>query len=401
MKVLFVFSDSDSEWNCSQWRSLTPSDAINKYGEDDDHSATLMKVGDFEQFGHPLVQEMTNEHDVIIVQRNLLTEQIHKACDYWRNLGKLVCADLDDDYPRLTPQNPAHRFWLGERALVFKEEFGMMPIEALTEGLRHVDALLSPSQLILDDWSEIVPGYILRNYAQDEWYEGIEQKGLPGPDDDIVIGWGGSVSHYDSWIFSGLVEAMSALFDAFPRVKVKICGNDWRLLQAVEAAWPTGRWIHQKGVPPSEWPKQVASFDIGVAPLAGPEAPKSELYDNHRSHLKAAEYIICGVPWIASPGPVYEELDGIGGHRVGTNDQVSWFYALGETINLLESRKAASAALMKWGRENLTIQHNVQTYIDLFTRIRSETTARKGIKLPDIIYVADLMEADMQEGQDG
>ena len=354
-----------------------------------------MPIRDFAAFGHPAVQEVVNQHDWVIVQRNLLIEDVWTACDYWRTMGKLVCADLDDDYPRLTPQNPAHHFWIGASAEEFEKQRGMKPIEALTEGLRHVDALLSPNRLILQDWAEVVPGYLLKNYAQGEWYEDIEQKPIPKEGEPIVIGWGGSVSHYDSWWFSGLKDAMLVLFEKYPRLHAKICGNDHRLVQMFQREWPEGRWHHQPSVPPQEWPKQVASFDIGVAPLAGPGAPQSELYDQHRSDIKAVEYILCGVPWVASPGIVYEDLDGRGGLRVKTNTKEAWVEALSDVIEHLEERKAQSQELMAWGRRNLTIEHHIEdAYVKLYRRIKAETDARHGLRLPNIIYVADLIKAD-------
>ncbi|NIV35546.1 MAG: hypothetical protein GWN58_40660, partial [Anaerolineae bacterium] len=120
--------------------------------------------------------------------------QVWQACDYWRALGKTVVADLDDDYPRLTPQNPAHPFWVLD-VNNMKAQSGLTPVRALEEGLRHVDALLSPSKEILADWADVVPGYWLPNYADGDWYEGIAQKPVPEDGEQITIGWGGSVSH--------------------------------------------------------------------------------------------------------------------------------------------------------------------------------------------------------------
>jgi hypothetical protein len=258
------------------------------------------------------VQALVGEADVLVVQRNLLLKEIWEACDYWRGLGKTVVADLDDDYPHLTPQNPAYRFWILDAGKL-KERTGYTPIEALTEGFRHVDGLISPNKLILSDWAEVLPdlrGYWVPNYANWEWHNNVKQK--PLDEEEIIIGWGGSVSHWDSFWFSGVREALPVIFERYPQTRFKLCGGDLRLQRMLEDIIP-GRWFHQSGVPPAEWPKQVASFDIGTAPLCGPEFPQGERYDQRRSWLKAAEYLLCGVPWVASDGVVYEELDGRGG----------------------------------------------------------------------------------------
>jgi len=337
-------------------------------------------------------------HDVIVVQRNLILPQVWEACDYWRALGKLVCADLDDDYPRLTPQNPAYPFWVGKSVDKFEQDFGMTPIDALTEGLNHVDVLLSPNQLILDDWYDIVPGVIVNNYAKSEWYEGIEQKPIR---DEIVIGWGGSVSHYDSWWFSGVKDAVPVIFERYPNVRFKFCGNDWRMLTCLEREWPEGRWMHQPGVPPEEWPKQVASFDIGLAPLAGPGALQSELYDQHRSWIKASEYLLCGVPWLASPGIVYQALDGMGGYQIRENKTDAWIAAISEMINNLPSYKETSKALMGWAMENLTLRYKVEdAYIRLFERLKAEVNAERGARLPNTIYVEMMIDEQEKKAQE-
>lgn len=315
------------------------------------------------------------------------------ACDYWRALGRTVCVDLDDDYPRLTPQNPAHPFWIRDTNRI-GEQVGMTPIDALTEAMRHVDALLSPNRNILDDWSDVVAGYYLPNYAQGEWYEGIKQKPTPKEDEQIVVGWGGSVSHFDSWYFSGIREAMIPLLEKYPRLHWKICGNDWRLMKWARETLPEGRWHHQPGVTPQEWPGQVASFDIGVAPLCGPGAPQSEAYDQRRSWLKAAEYLLCGVPWIASPGRVYEELDGVGGFLVKENSPAAWMEAISWAADNLAACKAQSRGLMAWAADNLTMGGKINDYMALLKRVQVESQSRAGLRLPDVVYVSDLTQQE-------
>lgn len=386
MKFLFVFADTQTEWNCSQWRSLTPSDGINKWGGGQ-HEARCLSCPDFAQYGHPTIQQFVSRFDVINVQRNIFHEMMWHACDYWRALGKVVCADLDDDYAGLTPQNPAHRFWIRAKDGELLEDIGTTPVLALEEGLRHVDALISPNRLILEDWAHVVPGYRLPNYAQGEWYESIEQKPTPADDEPIIIGWGGSVSHWDSWWFSGLKEAMIPLLEKHPRLHWKICGNDFRLIPYLSGYLPADRWTHQPGVPPQEWPHVVASFDIGVAPLCGPGAPQSEKYDQRRSFIKASEYMLCGVPWLASPGVVYEDLDGKGGRCVAENSPQMWFDAVSDAVEHIAECKAEAARWLPWARENLTMQAHVNTYVQLFARIQAEKQARLGLRLPDVLYV--------------
>lgn len=383
MNFVFCFADSANEWNTSQWRSLTPSDGINEHCS---HSARCIPLGDFVNYGHPGVQAAVGAADVIIVQRNLISKEIWDACDYWRGVGKLVVADLDDDYPHLLPQNPAYKFWIQDIAELEKNT-GYKPIDALREGFRHVDALVSPNELILQDWADILPGYWLPNYAQGKWYEGTKQKAIS---DEIIVGWGGSVSHFDGWWFSGLREAVPVINEKYPRVIWKICGGDKRIKELFDDIAP-GRWIDQPGVPPQEWPKQVASFDVGVAPLCGPGSEQGERYDLRRSWLKAIEYLLTGVPWVASRGIVYEKLSGRGGLLI-ENSLEAWVDGLSEILDNLEQYKTVSKKLMPWARKNLTIEQCVDDYVGVFEQILADRNAKRKIRLPNVFYAADIID---------
>jgi hypothetical protein len=381
--IVYAYADGATEWNTSEWRGRSPSDGLNRSGR---YRGRCISIADFANYGHPAVQAIIGQADAIVVQRNLLTSDVWTACDYWRGLGKLVVADLDDDYPHLCPQNPAYAFWILDVGGL-KDRTGYAPVEALTEGFRHVDALISPNELILQDWADVVPGYWVPNYANGLWYEGIEQKPLPGPDEPIIIGWGGSVSHWDGWWFSGLREAVPRITEKYPRVMWKICGGDGRVKKFFDALVPD-RWINQDGVPPQEWPKQVASFDIGLAPLCGPEAPQAESYDQHRSWLKAVEYLLAGVPWVASEGIVYEKLDGQGGFVV-ENSPSGWERGLMRVLDGLETYKAESKKLMPWAVEHLTIDGAVDEYMEAFERIWTERNAAQRVRLPNVWFAGD------------
>lgn len=359
------------------------------------HEARLLPIMDFMNYGHPAVNGFVGHFDVLIVQRNLFTPEVWAACDYWRALGKLVCADLDDDYPRLTAQNPACKFWVEDVNKV-EEKAGVLPTKGLEEGLRHVDVLLSPSHMILKDWSDVVKGQYWPNYAFGAWYEGIEQKPMPADDEPIIVGWGGSVSHFDAWWFSGMREVMVPLAERFPQVRWKICGNDWRLVGWLKENMPEEMWFHQPGVPPQEWPKQVASFDVGVAPLCGAQAKQAETYDNRRSWLKAVEYLLCGVPWVGSLGPVYKELNEVGGFCVQENTAHAWLEALSCVIKNLSVYKRIAARHMQWAMENLTMEARAEEMVETLERLAAEANVRKGLRLPNIIYVGDALKAQAE-----
>lgn len=343
---------SNTPGNCSQWRALSPADCLNRSGK---HTAKLIFIGSFVDYSSPVIQDLVGSAQVIVVQRNLIDKAVWDAIDYWRGLHRIVVADLDDDYPELPWSNPAHEFWI-KNAQGLPES----PIALLTEGLRHCDGLTSPSKVILDDWKDVVPGYWVPNYAERDWYLKVQPEKLkPGI---VTIGWGGSVSHYDSWVFSGIKEALEQVCKERLQVKIKICGNDPRLAKLLNI--PNEQLVLQPGVSPQQWPHIVGTFDLGVAPLDMREGYKS--YDNHRSWIKAMEYLICGVPWIASKSNVYAELAEHG--TVVENTVEDWRDALLKAVDNIEFLKRDAKRKRKYGW-GLTLESNLDKVVETYERI--------------------------------
>jgi len=280
-------------------------------------------------------------------------------------MGKTIVADLDDAYQLMPWSNPAHPFWKKNTAKLPQE-----PILALTEGLKHVDGLTAPSKRLLEDWEHVVPTYWLPNWATGEWYQGLPAR--QNENDEIIIGWGGSVSHYDSWWGSGIKGALSGLCAEFPNVKVKVCGNDDRIYDQLPV--PAAQKIKQTGVKPENWPKQVASFDIGIAPLSGE-------YDQRRSWIKALEYLLVGIPWVGSEGRPYEDLAQYG-TLVGEGSN-KWYKALREIVTHYDDHKALARENQHVGWEN-TLERRIDDYANIFRKIGG---ARRRFKLPGIKYL--------------
>ncbi len=344
----------------------------------------------------------------MVFQRNAIIPEVWAAMDYWRALGKLVVLDLDDHYAGLPPSNPAFAYWILDKPGLEPE-----PIAALSEGMRHADFVTSPSKVILKDWEHIVPGYHLPNWTRRAWYEPLMQKPLGAPDvmfdyemdarqqphfkvdarpnseGWITLGWGGSISHVDSWVYSGLIEALDRIFEKYPMVRLKFCGFESRL------DYLFSRWgdkvVKQSGVRAQEWPQVLSTFDIGLAPLdMRPLEPWREgapiaSYDERRSWLKGIEYLSAGVPWVGSRSKTYEDLS-----RQGTlveNTPDAWFNALDRKIINLSAEKEIAWDLRRWAFKHIMFEANVVKYGEIFGRMQAQKMARGGGVLPEITYV--------------
>lgn len=313
------------------------------------------------------VRERCARADVIFVQRNILFPELWEAMDYQRGLSKLVVADMDDAYPILPPSNPAHDFWIKNRSNIQP-----LPLDRLKEGLHHVDALTSPSKQILEDWKHIVPGVWVPNLAPLAWWRNLQPR---ADDGRIFIGWGGSVSHYDSFWDSGIREALKVLTREYPHVHLMICGNDARLRYKPPA--PTEKVHFQIGVPPWLWPQIVSKFDIGIAPLAGE-------YDRRRSWIKVMEYSLAGVPCAFTKYPdgisPYDDLEK-GAVGIGLeNSAQNWYSALKYLIENVGELKHEALGRRSMALESLTLLPNVRRYLRLFDQVvPNETVVAPGV----------------------
>jgi len=422
MHILFLYADSDSEWNCSEWRCHIPSNAINAENEAGrtKHTAQLIHLPSALNFNHPKVQQILGRADVISFQRNAITSDVWEAMSYWRAIGKTVTIDLDDDYPGLPPSNPAHAYWILNKA-----GLPYNPVDGLAEGIKRADALTAPSKVLLADWEHIAPGFWIPNWPRRAWYEKCVPRPLgdkdvvfhyrvnpenanetlfegvfrEGSEGWIILGWGGSISHMDSWIYSGAIEALDRIFEKYPQARLKFCGYEQRLDHLFER-WGD-RVIRQAGVRPEHWPFVVSTFDIGLAPLDMRPIPSNTgkegeekweggkySYDERRSWLKGVEYMAAGVPWLGTRSATYEGLARFGKMVENSMEDhakrvENWFTALDAMMESLPTRRAQAVELKKWTMKKYTMEANVQGMMDTYERIGNLKRGQRG-GLPNV-----------------
>lgn len=377
MKIAYAYADSNLEWNCSEWRALCPSDAINYAAEHDPAyagwSAKLIHISGFLDYLSPAIQDIIGPADLVVVQRNVIRENVIDVIRYWQGLGKAIAIDLDDDYPGLPWSNPAYPFWIQN-----SEKLDPPPLMMLERGMRITNALISPNRNILQDWAYAAKGYYLPNFARTAWWTNLpsrtEQKAKLGLADKIIIGWGGSVSHYDSWWGSGLREAALDIVRQFPQVVFMICGNDTRIYEQLDV--PLANKRYQPGVSPNDWPKIVQSFDIGVAPLSG-------TFDQRRSWIKTLEYGLAGVPWLASTGEPYSDHAALG--KLIEPGAENWTRALRSLIRNLGEEQVIADTRINFYRQWL-IDNQLPTLEKTYKAIIANFSADHGM-LPNVHWV--------------
>ena len=325
MNIVYVYADSKEEWNSAEWRCAVPARAINRTAR---HSATLLDIETFAKNTHA-ARNIINKSDLIVIQRNLFGPVL-KAIQFWKARDKAVIADFDDAYTLMPPSARNYEFWVlgqqvcrgpNQQQTVMKLD--PTPLTQFKLGLRLVHAATVPSTTLANDWSEYAPIHFLPNYIEVERY----LQALPQAHEGIIIGWGGGLSHLQSFGESGILGALRNICECRPQVKVMVCG-DKRVFDLLNV--PREQKMFQSWVDASEWPRHLAKFDIGLAPLFGP-------YDQRRSWIKVLEYLIMKIPWVASEGPAYHALRNYG--WLVPNSSSSWERILFDIVDHLDDYK--------------------------------------------------------------
>lgn len=349
MNIVYVYADNEQEWNSSEWRCAAPARALNRTGA---HHAELLSLNDF-VFNTPAAQAACTSADVIVVQRNLFGPVL-TAILHWKARDKVIVADFDDAYQLMPPSSPSYPLWaqgLARRADGFTETITPPPLAQFRGGLRLVDGVTTPSRQLAADWQPVANVRYLPNYIDLTLYENAQRQ----PHEGVWIGWGGSLGHRQSFTESGLLPALKRVCRARPQVRVMFHGNDRRLFD--ELPLPVAQKQLNPWTPYRDWPQQLAQFDIGLAPLHG-------AYDQRRSWIKVLEYLVLGVPWLASAGPVYADLEPYG--RLVTHSARAWEQALLEMVDHLDEHRARAAGAPRAFGHQQALAERVTDMVDVY-----------------------------------
>lgn len=359
MKIVYVYADNPQEWNSSEWRCAVPTRAINRNGL---HQAELLSITDF-AFSTEEARIKCTDADVIVIQRMLVNEVL-TAIQHWKARDKVVIAEFDDAFDLIEESNvAAYEYW--KKAIRRKEVDGETVLEKidpdpLTQfkwGLRLVHAGTTPSKRLCEDWKAFTDMHYLPNYIELENYASFDQKPIS---DEIIIGWGGSASHYQSFSIS-VGQALKRICKLRPMVKVMICGSDTRLIQKLGI--PKEQIIHQPWVKYSEWPEVLSNFDIGIAPLQGD-------YDDRRSWIKILEYMVMRIPWVASEGPSYYDYRDYG--WLVKNNSRAWERVLLDMVDHIQTHKNEAAREPYIFGISKNIDDNLDHVINTYAKIKEQ-----------------------------
>lgn len=374
MNILYFVADGPNEYNSSRWRVSTQYNAIKllSNGKDDARIMSSRLWMDPTE----LTKNNCRWADLIVIQRVAIEKSI-PAIQYWRSQGKAVVVDFDDDYFRINRSNAAFKFWgnglvdiTSADGVRFESPMQKHPLIQFIQGLKTCTAATMPSELLAQDTRRYTHSFFVPNYIEKIIYPKINHK--PFDWDKVIIGWGGSLSHIESFEFSGIIPALRSIFGNYPNVYLMIVGDERVVKKLTEMGISKDRIIYRPYVPYDRWYETLLEYDIGIAPLA-------QEYDMRRSWIKAVEYMSLGIPFVATDTAPYQNprirhstRTGRFVHQGQNADEQNpreWENALTAAILNLKGLKAIAQEDAERHYRDFDIMTNIESVLDTYREI--------------------------------
>jgi hypothetical protein len=161
----------------------------------------------------------------------------------------------------------------------------------------------------------------------------------------ITIGWIAAVEHVYDLEQLGITDTLKRLLAAHPQVRIESVGVNLRLAPE--------RYEHLYRLQYADLAERVATWDIGIAPLA------DIVFNRAKSNVKLKEYAAAGVAWLASPIGPYEGFGERQGGRLVPDD--GWYEALERLVVREKDRRKLVKRGRKWAATQ-TVRANLDVW---------------------------------------
>lgn len=307
MEICFIPQNFDGS-GC--YRCLFPADMLSQKGGHHTFMPQFVKRGEDE-----LSVDIEWQLDVFPMDADLYVFQmpLHPV---WYNIirqvkkaGGKVVVEIDDDLTNLDSSNPAER---GTRPAIGKRrKDGDRTVLYRCLGLADAVTVATPALDVAYRKFTKAPFYILRNYLDWRMWDNVRPAyERPNPRGRVRVGYVGAlkwhradVEFLNGWFVDWLLSHPDVDFVAAGDPGIHdYLGTPER--QRISTCTVSFRHL--------ELPDIVATFDIGLVPLA------SSVFNEGKSHLKGMEYAGAGIPSVCSPTESYRYWFHGGGAAGGT-----------------------------------------------------------------------------------
>lgn len=287
-----------------------------------------------ERRGHKIVRiELMNKQleiapllscDVVHVYRHHTAELAHVMIRHLVSSRVAVVWDVDDDYGNLPDHSPA--------VVQYGREATDRTYRSMLTTARLSTVMTTPSDVLAQIYRQAGVGrvVVVPNAVTDAQRERV-------PHDGVVVGWIAGSEHATDASQLGMAAVMRQLVEEEPDVRVECIGVDLALPK---------RYRNDRSVPFEQLPSRMASWDIGIAPLA------DTAFNRARSDIKVKEYAASGIPWLASDLAPYAHLGPEQGGRLVPDDQ--WLAELRRMVRDESERRLLAERARAWAATETT-----------------------------------------------
>lgn len=254
--------------------------------------------------GDDFFPNLIQKYDIIItkaVDNAPACSMITFLCDHFK---KKLVVDLDDNYFKVTPDQPAYKWYHpgGEkRGIVSAYLSFASALIVSTEPLQRYY-----QERVKKVYNKDIPVFLMPNFNRiEDWNFKLAKK----EKDKIVIGWAGSTTHDAD--LQLVIPSINKLMGEYPNLHLELCGgitkekapNIFQYFDDMDRVAMIGGTQAWEGYPEMMCKKR---WDIGIAPLVNNE------FTRGKSHIKWMEYAMCKLPCVASKVyPYYKGINGL------------------------------------------------------------------------------------------
>lgn len=290
--------------------------------------------------------------DVVVLQRPLHRHRVELMAVLQRR-GVAVVVEIDDDFHSLHRKNPA---WRQTNPAIDRDRNR----DWLMRACERADLVTCSTPALAERYAPHGRVVVLPNLVP-AWYLTVDRQRI---DERVVVGWSGSVHTHpgDLEVTDGQVAVAAEQTGAV----VAVVGTGDGVQKALQLDVPplASGWL-----PLAQYPQAVASFDVGIVPLA------LSPFNEAKSNLKMSEMAALGVPVVASPTSENRALHELGVGFV-VHDDVGWWRA---TTMLCESDQLR-AEMAEAGRAVMaarTYERQAWRWLEAWDRAAVNARARK------------------------
>jgi glycosyltransferase involved in cell wall biosynthesis len=336
MRIGAAFEPVAAAW----YRGVYPLEAMARRGHD--------IVWPENDTGHPNLDELESCDVVFVYRRH--EEPLRRRLAGLAARGVGIVWDNDDDFATIPKSSP----W-------FKDVGGLRGQQRFSETVRiarvaHVVTTTTDAVRARYARAGVQNIQVIDNHLQHK------TRRRPRRHEGIVVGWVAGLEHRGDARALGIAEALRNLQEEHADLHVECVGVDLGLQE---------RYGHRSSLHFERLPDIMATFDIGIAPLA--DTP----FNTARSSIKLKEYAASQVPWLASPRTPYLALGEREGGRLVEDD--GWAEALDALIRDRRTRKRLARAGKAWAKTH-TIDAVAERWESVFAAAseRAQSGPRSG-----------------------